>query len=126
MSAGGENLWLSMPRYRRPKCIRCSLPITDDNIIISDEGVFHRRCWKIQDTHERVAARKKRIKSTKDSAEKTAARLRRPTFGSTPICPVCLQPILATEMVTGSGDDVMHQQCDYIARSGSAIRRPRE
>jgi hypothetical protein len=106
-----------MAKQRRLKCVRCSQPIIDDGFIISDQGMFHQRCWRIQETNERVRERKTRIRRTRDLAAKTAAILLRPAFGGTPICPVCLQPIKATEMVSGSGDDVMHQQCDYLLRS---------
>ena len=78
----------------------------------------------IQEAQELVRKGKKQIEKSKARIEKTAATLRRPTFGTTPICPVCLQPIKATEMVTGSGDDVMHQQCDYTNRLRSQPRRP--
>jgi hypothetical protein len=88
--------------------------------------MLHRRCWMIQETSEGVRRRNKRIKATKEAAEKAAANLSRPLFGSTLICPVCLQPIKATEIVPGIGDDVMHQQCDYLLRSKSPTPKPRD
>jgi hypothetical protein len=33
--------------------------------------------------------------------------------GNDPICPVCLEPIMATDKVRGIRDDLMHEGCDY-------------
>jgi hypothetical protein len=33
--------------------------------------------------------------------------------GNDPICPVCLEPIKATDKVRGIRDDLMHEGCDY-------------
>jgi hypothetical protein len=33
-----------------------------------------------------------------------------------PICPVCLQPIKASDKVRGRSDDLMHESCDYAQR----------
>jgi hypothetical protein len=84
-----------MGTERQLKCARCSLPLTDDNIIISPQGeTFHQRCWS--GPLDRLA-------------EPRTPVVRK----SEPICPVCLQPIKPSDMVTGLRDDLMHEACDY-------------
>jgi len=33
-----------------------------------------------------------------------------------PICPVCLEPIKASDKVRGRSDDLIHESCDYAQR----------
>jgi hypothetical protein len=40
-----------------------------------------------------------------------------------PICPVCLQPIKASDKVRGRSDDLIHESCDYTQRPATP-RRP--
>lgn len=45
-----------------------------------------------------------------------------------PICPVCLQPIRASDKVRGLADDLMHEGCDYTRPErppGPATKPPR-
>jgi hypothetical protein len=43
---------------------------------------------------------------------------------SDPLCPVCLEPIRASDKVRGSGDDLMHEGCDDT-RPAASTRPPR-
>jgi hypothetical protein len=66
-------------------------------------------------------------RKTSDLGE-TGARVRASNTGppgarDERICPVCLQPIQASDVVKGSGDDLMHQACDYTAPA--KLPRPR-
>jgi hypothetical protein len=52
--------------------------------------------------------------------ERKTARPSKPTLSkqqeareSDPLCPVCLRPIAASDMVTGRRDDLIHADCDY-------------
>ena len=40
---------------------------------------------------------------------------------SDPICPVCLEPIKATDKVHGIGADLMHEGCDYTRPAASKL-----
>jgi hypothetical protein len=62
-----------------------------DNFVLSPKGAaFHQRCWR--------------------------ARHQRDLRESDPLCPICLQPIKLSDMVTGRQDDLMHAECDYTRR----------
>jgi hypothetical protein len=89
----------------RRKCLRCSGPLTDSNTVVSAHGdAFHQQCWQASITGlvERTTARP-HLPATSNKASRE----------SDPLCPVCLRPIAAADMVTGRRDDLIHADCDY-------------
>lgn len=41
----------------------------------------------------------------------------------TVLCPVCLEPIEPNDRVSGSGDNLLHERCDYATRAkGPGLR----
>jgi len=40
-----------------------------------------------------------------------------------PICPVCMKPILKGDRVSGHGENLMHEACDYTRTRPRAHRR---
>src|SRR5262245_56142124 len=40
-----------------------------------------------------------------------------------PVCPVCVKPIAKNDRVSGHGENLMHEACDYAARRDGQVRQ---
>lgn len=51
-------------------------------------------------------------------------KARRPAAGNeTVLCPVCLKPIELNDRVSGLGDNLLHERCDYAMKAKDTRRR---
>ena len=101
------------------KCDRCSQPIAaSDDRIIAEGDVYHQRCWQILRSEAQVASSRKRIKKGESAIQKSKAKLGAAQWSDPvcPICPTCLQPITAFDMVAGRRDRLLHVQCSLPQR----------
>lgn len=104
----------------RPKCTRCSRPVTDDPVIYAEE-VFHTHCWQVFSSEAQIVESRRRIRKGKSVIEKSRGRFERaaPALFETavPICRVCLNVIQPSDQVSAHG--LIHAQCDYPIQTGS-------
>ena len=60
----------------RPKCTRCSRPVTDDPVIYAEE-VFHTHCWQVFSSEALIVESRRRIRKGKSVIEKSRGRFER-------------------------------------------------
>jgi len=99
-----------------PKCLRCSHPIRDGEIVIFQQGDWvHLRCWQIVASAEHLRVSRQLTERSREKLKQSRERVERIWEALSArrgiVCAVCHFPVSVPDLVFTSDGGLAHRVC---------------